>query len=215
MMEIHVDTGQCCTVLLARSRGPAASLNTFFIGASVSRSFDLDPSRGEIERWRRHVEVSLGSGGYRKYAAIDSWLTELITRRVPDDRRELYGPTIALADILFSAPTFNAIQFPSVATEHQGINLCLEAAEADRLFVPHEAWMFRFGSWVHHPQFEGPAIQFERLRRSFPIGADGTIRWMPDGHGVGSADFATFARGRVVPIVGTERPSPATKSAAN
>jgi hypothetical protein len=57
----------------------------------------------------------LGESAYRKWLAIDDYLSEILGQAVAPGEEHRYKPSIALADILFTAPDFDAINYPSVA----------------------------------------------------------------------------------------------------
>lgn len=119
-----------------------------------------------------------------------------------------YKPTIALADLVFSAPTVDAICYPSVATHDHGINICLLPSKADEIFVPMEAWMIELGEEAFHPTTGEMLRKIRFIKRSEEIDASGAIEWMSPGVSLDSSEIARFARRRITPL--TEPPRQAT-----
>ena len=94
----------------------------------------------------------LGPANYKKRLLIDDYLSEIFAAVVPDGEEHKYKPTIALANLLFSAPNLDAVNYPSVATANHGINVCTLPDKADQLFSPLEAWMIRVGKPPYTPR---------------------------------------------------------------
>ena len=103
-------------------------------------------------------------------------------------RNTNYKPTIALANVLFTAPGLDAINYPSVASGDNGINVCMLPDKADQLFVPKEAWMIRLGERAAHPEKGAPIWRTDFLQRSKKIGPDGIIKWWAPGEGINQAE---------------------------
>ncbi len=173
-------------------------LNTAFIGLERARAPEanaLGPS--DIFRTAPHFRGQLGEGNYKKWLLVDDYLSEIFGAVVPDDRPHLYYPTIALADMLFSAPKLDAIQYPSVATQDHGINVCMRPARADAVFRASEAWMIEIGEKELHPEKTQPLMQVRFRLRSQEIGSDGVIHWRPEGDGIDQETIMGFVRQRM------------------
>jgi hypothetical protein len=153
----------------------------------------------ERDLFRRNPDFrkALGPANYKKWLLIDDYLSEAFGTAVPEGEEYRYKPTIALANLLFSAPGMDAINYPSVASGDHGINVCILPDKADQLFVPKEAWMVRIGKRVAHPQTGEPLWRFDFLQRSKDIGPDGIITWRAPGEGMNQAEIMRFARQRV------------------
>jgi len=85
-----------------------------------------------------HFRNWLGHANYKKWLLIDDYLSEIFATVVPDGEEHKYKPTIALANLLFSAPNLDAVMYPSVATADHGINVCTLPDKAHQLFSPLE-----------------------------------------------------------------------------
>ena len=126
--------------------GALEELSTAFIGlerALAPEVNGLGPT--DLFRTAPHFRKQLGEGNYKKWLLVDDYLSEIFGAAVPDSEPHLYHPTIALADLLFRAPKVDAINYPSVATQDKGINVCMLPAEADAIFRASEAWIIQIG----------------------------------------------------------------------
>jgi hypothetical protein len=124
-IEQRVKPGDMVTVLVARTRNAFERVSTAFIGLERARAPEataIDPA--EMFRTAPQFRKQLGEGNYKKWVLVDDYLSEIFGAAVPDGEVHLYKPTIALADILLKAPGVDAITYPSVATNDQGINVC-------------------------------------------------------------------------------------------
>lgn len=197
MFEMRPEVGQLHTVLLARTLDSIpVSMRGPFLGVTQSLSTDTDALRRRIAGADAALRDKLGPGDYKKYELVDRWLTDAITQLVPPERSEMYKPTVALANLLFRAP-LDAISYPSVATAHNGTNVCIPPSLADRLFVPAEAWEFVIDHVIHHPETSKALYRVKAIRKSTSIAADGSISWGPPGVGVGAAEMEVFARDKL------------------
>lgn len=116
----------------------------------------------------------LGSNKNReKWRTIDEFLCQLLLSDVPVGKEHLYKPTVALANILKVAPHVEAINYPSVATSLNGLNICLAPEIADRLFRPAAFYMLQIGKQV------GSLFQIVPVKKAGPPDATGHITWMP------------------------------------
>jgi hypothetical protein len=199
MFELRPEVGQVHTVLLARTRDGPATMHGPFLGVTRSVSADVEKLLGGVARADTQLRRELGQGNYKKYALLDRWLTEAITRVVPADHPEAYKPTVALANLLFKSP-MDAISYPSVATTGNGINLCMATERADEFFEPTEAWEFEIDNVQFHHTTGEPLYRVKPLRRSVAIAGDGSITWRLPGVAVGPAEMNVFAGGQLMSL---------------
>jgi hypothetical protein len=198
-LELRVKPDDMVTVLVARTRsGTLEKLNTAFVGLerALAREVNtLEPS--DMFRTAPHFRRQLGEGNYKKWLLIDEYLSEIFGAVVPDDELHLYFPTIALADMLFKAPKLDAIQYPSVATQDHGINVCMLPARADALFRASEAWMIEIGEKELHAETKQPLMRVRFRLRSHEIGSDGVIHWRSEGEAIDQETIMGFVRQRM------------------
>jgi hypothetical protein len=198
-IELRVKPGDMVTVLVARTRsGAPQELNTAFLGLERSLAPEvsaLGPS--DMFRTAPHFRNQLGEGNYKKWLLVDDYLSEILGAAVPDDEPHLYYPTIVLADLLFGAPKVDAINYPSVATQDKGINVCMLPPRADAVFKPSEAWMVQLGERDPHPKTKEPLMRVHFRLRSQEIGSDGAIHWRPEGEGLDQETIMGFVRQRM------------------
>jgi hypothetical protein len=191
--------GDVFTVLLAGTRSrKVETLNVAFIGLERARAPEVQRfTARDMFRHAPHFRDQLGLANYKKWLLIDDCLSEIFATIVPDGEEHKYKPTIALADLLFSAPNPDAVCYPSVATSNDGINVCMLPDKADQLFSPLEAWMIRAGETAVHPKTGERLQRIDFLSRSHEIGADGSVTWRPAGEGINSDEIMRFVRHRM------------------
>jgi hypothetical protein len=210
LLELRPNAGETFTVLLARTKSrPLETLNIAFLGlerclAPETRHFSDNDLFRRSEAFRRHI----GESNYRKWLLIDDYLSSIFGELVPIGGVVAYKRTIALADLVFSAPTVDGVCYPSVATHDHGINLCLLPSKADEIFVPMEAWVVEIGTEALHPTTGEPLHEIRFVKRSKEIDARGLIEWMPPGMGLDPLEIARFTRRRISRL--TELPRQAT-----
>lgn len=198
-IELRVKPGDMFTVLVSRVRnGSFEERRTAFVGLARSLAPEAKTLRAEemfrtAKRFREH----LGEGNYKKWLLVDNYLSDVFGAVVPDGQMHLYGPTIALAEHLFKAPTVDAVTYPSVATNDHGINVCMLPSIADSLFAPSEAWMIEVGEEALHPETGEPLMQIRFRLRSREIGTDGVIHWRSEGDGLDQESIRRFVRNRL------------------
>jgi hypothetical protein len=194
--------GDVFTVLLVGTRSrKVETLNVAFIGLERSRAPEVQHFTGtDMFRHAPHFRDWLGPANYKKWLLIDDYLSEIFATVVPDGDEHKYKPTIALANLLFSAPNLDAVNYPSVATANHGINVCMLPDKADQFFSPLEAWMIGVGETALHPKTGERLDQVSFLRRSHEIGPDGSIAWRPAGEGINADEIMRFVRHRMRPL---------------
>jgi hypothetical protein len=135
----------------------------------------------------------------KRWFKVDNFLAEMATAMFPaEEEEDQYKITNAISEILFRAPEVDALNYPSVATNLNCVNLCLKPAVADRLFKPCEAWMIRIEERADHvPGLkEKPTDVFYRttfMRRSEKIDENGDIHWSDVLTNVKPEDIALLA----------------------
>jgi hypothetical protein len=199
LLELRPKPGNIFTVLITRTRsGAVATLNTSFVGLERSLAPEVQ-HLGDDDTFRRasHFRRHLGAINYKKWLLIDDYLSEIFGGPVAEGEDYKYKPTIALADILFTAPKLDAVTYPSVATSDHGINICMAPEKADEFFVPFEAWMVRVDERALHPETGQVLHRVHFLNRSQEIGADGAIIWRPIGEGINPEEIMRFVRRRM------------------
>jgi RES domain len=199
LIELRAKPGDMVTVLVARTHtGALEELKTAFIGLERALAPEvnaLGPS--DMFRTAPYFRKQLGEGNYKKWLLVDDYLSEIFGAVVPDGEPHLYYPTIALADLLFRTPKVDAINYPSVATQDKGINVCMFPARADAIFRASEAWMIQIGESELHPETKEPLIRVRFRLRSHEIGPDGVIRWRSEGEGLDQETIMRFVRRRM------------------
>jgi RES domain len=157
-LELRPQADGVFTILVARTRsGKMETLQVAFIGLERSLAPEVQHfTERDLFRSNPDFRKALGPANYKKWLLIDDYLSEAFGTAVPEGEEYRYKPTIALANLLFSAPGMDAINYPSVASGDHGINVCILPDKADQLFVPKEAWMVRIGKRVAHPQTGEP-----------------------------------------------------------
>jgi hypothetical protein len=200
--ELRPVPGDVFTLLVGRPRnGAMQKMDVAFIGLERSRAPEVAHLKpADKFRTATHFRKALGEGNYRKWLLIDDYLSEIFAQPVVDGAEHLYKPTIALADILFSARNLDAVNYPSVATDAYGVNLCMLPEKADALLKPAEAWMLQAHEEGVHAENGEALLRVEILRRSHPIGADGVINWRTPSDGLEPPDIMRLAQGRIEPM---------------
>jgi len=208
ILELRPQPGNIFTILIARTRSSKIeTLNVAFIGLERARAPDVQHlTERDMFRLASHFRDRLGPADYKKWLLIDDYLSEIFGMAVPDGEEHKYKPTIALGDLLFTAPNLDAVNYPSVATEDHGINVCMLPEKADNFFAPFEAWMMRVEEDALHPMTGERLTRVYFLRRSHEIEPDGVITWRPPGEGVEPEEIMRFVRRRMQSL--TEWPLP-------
>ena len=200
MLELRPQEGSVITVLLATTRGaPFLELkNTVFIGLERSLAQEvrhLGPS--DLFRTAPSFRQQVGEGNYKKWRLIDDYFGDILSAPVTYATRHLYKPTMALADVLFSCPDLDVINYPSVESDQHGINLCTLPEKADRLLKPFEAWIIHVQQLGYHAVTGQELRRIEFKRRCRPIGDDGVISWLPEGEGLEKSEILRFTQHRL------------------
>jgi hypothetical protein len=202
LLELRPQPGNVFTVLLAGTRsGKVETLNVAFIGLERAHAPEVQHlTERDMFRHAPHFRNQLGPANYKKWLLIDDYLSEIFATVIPDGEEHKYKPTIALANLLFSAPNLDAVMYPSVATADHGINVCMLPDKADQLFSPLEAWMIRVEENALHPKTGERLQRIRFLSRSHKIGPDGSITWRQAGEGINPDEIMRFVRHRMQPL---------------
>lgn len=200
MLELRPLEGGIITVLLATTKdAPFVELSdTIFIGLERSLADEVEHlGASDLFRSSPSFRMQVGEGNYKKWRLIDDYFDDILTAPVTSTTKHLYKPTMALADVLFSCPNLDVINYPSVESDLHGINLCTLPETADRLFRPFEAWMIRLQQKEYHDVTSQELHRIEFVRRSHPIGDDGAIKWLSEGEGLNPAEILRFTQHRL------------------
>jgi hypothetical protein len=141
-----------------------------------------ETQRGQMLRNNPRFQAKLKHHGLsKKWLAVDEFLSEMATALFPPEQeQDKFKITNAISRLLFKIPNVQALNYPSVATKLNGLNLCLQPEIVDQYFMPSEAWMIRIEDvkeqlpGLNEP---GPFFQTTFVRKSAPIEQDGHIRW--------------------------------------
>jgi hypothetical protein len=197
ILELRPKPGNIFTVLMATTR-KVETLNVAFIGLERSKAPEIRHlTDSEMFRSAQHFRDWLGQANYKKWLLIDDYLSEIFGMPVPEGEEYKYKPTIALANLLFSAPNLDAVNYPSVATGDHGINVCMLPDKADQLFGPFEAWMIRVEESALDPTTGQQLERVHFLQRSHEIGPDRVMNWRPPGEGISNEEIMRFVRRRM------------------
>jgi hypothetical protein len=122
LLELRPQPGNVFTVLLAGTRSEKVeTLNVAFIGLERARAPEIQHlTERDMFRHATHFRNQLGPADYKKWLLIDDYLSEIFATVVPDGEEHKYKPTMALANLLFSAPNLDAVMYPSVAMADHG-----------------------------------------------------------------------------------------------
>ncbi len=177
MIELRPKPGDVLTVMVARAKAGIANLKVAHVGLERSRAPELERTiREDIPRvLPSHLQFLGSHANYKKWLLIDDFLGDVFTEPVPEGAEHRYKLTVPIAELLFRIPNADGINYPSVATNLHGINLCLQPAAADRHFAPSLFYMFRV---MRHVPPRGYFVY--QLRRAIRVEADGTIVWGPE-----------------------------------
>lgn len=199
VFELGPKSGDTFTVLIARTRtGKLEALNVAFVGLERALSPEVQHfNKNDLFRTAPHFRELVGPTNYKKWLLIDDYLSAIFGAFVPAGEEYRYKPTIALANLLFTAPKLDAVNYPSVATGDHGINVCMLPGRADELFTPFEAWMIEVAEQATHSETGELLWRTQFQRRSHEIGPDGVIVWRPPGKAIDQSEIMRFARRRV------------------
>ncbi len=198
--ELRPKIGEVITVLIARTKDDYALMERVpFVGIERSRSEALHHLRDEdIFRTSTKFRQQLGDNNYKKWLLIDDYLSFILGKEVLDSEDYLYKPSVAFANLLFSYPKLDAINYPSVLTQNHGINICMLPEKADFYFKPSEVWMIKVDGEDVHPVTKEKLPRIIFLRRSKHISPEGNIEWMQEGEGLTQEEIRRFIGGTKV-----------------
>lgn len=182
IFEVQAPLGSTVTVLCCSTREDFVELRCAHIGLKRSVSpVAMHASHGSPLKNGRLQQALDSAGLSKKWQRIDEFLADMATGRWPEsEQQDQYKITNAIASVLMGAPDACGLNYPSVATTLNSINLCLPPSVADEIFVPLEAWTLRTEERVDRLSgldHTGPFFRTEFLRRSREIDSDGTIHW--------------------------------------
>ena len=209
MFEARAEPGDTVTLVWAKARPKFARMNVAFLGASKSIDPYIQQSRNEALLTAQKRQ-ELGPSNYLKFVELDRVLTNLMTEAVTDNWR--YKPTVALGTMLLDEAKVEAVQFPSVSTSLEGVNMVMTPETADNLFVPDEAWEFQCLSMYEQPTWEKPLLGMVPVRRSGLITPDGQIFWRQPGDGVSNGEWAEWAGIQHELVAPEDMPKPVASS---
>jgi hypothetical protein len=185
VFEVRPAVGDMITLLIAATKEPFVELKCAHIGLDRSLAPELaEVQKNGIPRANQRFQAMLKHHGISKrWHQVDDFLAEMATMLFsPDEEEDKYKITNGISDVMFKIAGIDALNYPSVATQLECVNLCLKPAVADRLFKPSEAWMIRIEERADHPPGlkEKPTDVFYRttfVRRSEEINENGNIHW--------------------------------------
>jgi hypothetical protein len=209
ILELKPTVGDTFTILEARTRDQnIQTIRATFIGIERSKSFETQHlSAQDLFRSSDSFRQSIGEANYKKWRLVDDYLSFILGDPVQEGEEHKYKSTVALSQLLFSCPYMDAVNYPSVATNDHGINICFSAEKVDALFVPSEAWMMKIEGVYLHPQTGEKLFRSRWIRRSQSIAADGKIVWLPEGVGFELPEVLRFTRQRIQQL--SQMPMPA------
>ena len=185
--ELHPMVGDVFTVMIARPKLRAARLNVAQVGLERLSSPDLhNLSKSALPREDQQLQKALGSpNNFKKWLMIDDFLGDLFTAHVGDAEEHKYKPTIAIGSNLFGIPGIDGINYPSVATNLNAINLCLKPEKADEIFEPSEFFMVKLSDQKDASELgvkteNGTMYRIDFIRESRGINRNGEIEWGPE-----------------------------------
>jgi len=184
--EVKAGQGDRVTLLRLNPRGAKlCRFNAMFLG--LERSLSEQNERAILEHKARAFlrRTQMGEANYAKYRMVDDLLGDLITAQVPDDELFRYKVTIALTDLIFSSGYYEAIAYPSLATERKGINIVMAPETALSKLTPFEAWEFEMGPDSLRLVDQPELVPVRAVRRTESILPDGKFVWLPRGVDVG------------------------------
>ena len=183
VFEIHPSVGDIITLLVIRSKMEFAELDCAHIGLerSIAPEMGLVPNDRKLRTNPRFQAMLRHYGISKKWLLVDEFLSDMATTSfAPAEEQDKYKITNAIGRLLFKMPNIQGLNYPSVATGLESLNLCLQPAIADQYFRATEAWMIRLEERVERlPGLnkDGPFYRSTFIRRSEKIDSDGRISW--------------------------------------
>jgi hypothetical protein len=188
--ETRPQVGDWITLLAADKRERLRPLQIIPLGLEQCTSPVLKAIGYKPVRHDPPIRDSLGSeNNYRKWCKVDDFLGELLTQAVSPGEEDRYKATIALAKAMHRFPGVDGFAYPSIATERQGVNLCLTTAAADSHLQPLSCHVFRIDAPMAPPWVFATSY----IASSSSIAPDWTITWQH--HDEGPADAAKLSVG--------------------
>lgn len=184
ILEVRPAVRDTVTLLVAGAQRQHADISCAHVGLHRCNDFpEATGANGAQPRSNPSFIADLQSYGVlNKWLKIDDYFADLTTTVVPPGEDEsVFKGTNAIARVLAKIPDIESLNYPSIATHLNCVNLCLTAEAADRHLRPSEAWMLRVTDWQAELPGQAPTksgfYQTEILARSRPIGKDSRIEW--------------------------------------
>lgn len=170
VFELQPKIGDIVTVMEALPKSALGKISILPIGLSRSKS-PLVPDEFKQERVKRASSFSP-----KKWLIADNFLEQLLTEIVAEEERHKYMATAAAAEHFFKIPNLEAIQYPSIATSLNGLNVVLKPENADRLLKPSKFHMLEVLDILNDPK-GGLLYKCRGIKLTNKIGNDGEIFW--------------------------------------
>jgi len=195
--ELRHQAGDRITVLVVRPKENVSYFsNIVFIGLDRSSAPEVSSiNKSESLKNSEEFKRGVGSKNHKKFVLIDSFLEDLLTLKIEEGEEYKYKPTVILAEILFSIPNIDALNYPSVATNLNGINFCTTPEKADEHFYGDEAWVIDILDVGVHPDSGKILYKTKFIKRSKSIDSDGKIEWLKEGDGINYPAISAFTGG--------------------
>lgn len=181
--ELNPTIDDIFTILTVRTKtgGYLTLSKVVFLGIENSKSDKLVCSSPTDKLRDNPTFINhIGNDNYKKWQLVDNYFHYIITQKVLPECEYKYKPTVALANRIFSNLSVDAINYPSVATNCYGINICMLRTKVDEYFIPSEVWMIRVVTkdivkTAQKTEEILPRIEF--LKKSSSISSKGEIEW--------------------------------------
>jgi hypothetical protein len=184
MIEVHPHAGDTITLLVARAAGDFASLTAAHIGLDrCSAPQLLEVRQNRLPTADKNLQYFMNEYRvYNKWRSIEDFLSDLATKLFSEEIEEKsYVMTIQVADVLLSAPSTQALSYPSIASDGKSINLAIPPQIVDQSFRPAEAWVIHVDEKADRlPDGSvpgGPVFRFRFTHCCDPIPDDGALVW--------------------------------------
>jgi hypothetical protein len=184
VLEVRPAVGDTVTLLVAGAQQQHADISCAHVGLHRCDDFqEATGANGAHPRSNPRFIADLRSHGVlNKWLKIDDYFADLTTTVVPPGEDEsVFKGTNAIARVLGKIPDIESLNYPSIATHLNCVNLCMTPEAADRHLRPCEAWMLRVTNWQvelpGQPTTRSGFYETEILARSRPIGQDWRIDW--------------------------------------
>jgi hypothetical protein len=183
IFEVHPAVGDVITLLVIRSKRAFADLDVAHIGLerSIAPEMGFVPHDRKLRTNPRFQGMLQHFGISKKWLAVDDFLSEMATTVfAPPEEQDNYKITNSIGRLLLKIPSVHGLNYPSVATRLESLNLCLRPEVADQFFYGAEAWMIKIEEKrdrLDGLKQEGPFYRTTFIRKSDEIKADGRLVW--------------------------------------